>query len=698
MNQNKIFVNRNDRNEYVNEFFDSDANKTSGSKTTLKIKVKPSDDDDIDNENELNRKRSSSLNSNTAKASSKQRNILTNLLDETTTYKYLNKVTRPRNLSIDSAKQRKTDKVAFPMRNSTSSNPYYNTTQTAFYPTWDEWKRQNHREKKLKIPDDLEKQAQCANDTTNEQQQNNSIFEETSIHNKYSNSNTTTTGLVANNKQEAKIPNQLEFNNYNERIKMLDHNQKKNNEVYELKIDKQSSYNKQGKNQHSIPIENFSSSSEKTRNEEVFVGKRNTTNKETTALTAATAEPKKSYTFQDKIMQEYFDEMESKRKTLLKNDNVSLIHSMSNDGPYKRNTGKIDLNVNQQQQQKNVKSIKSTLKRKDSFDSKNSSRTRLNELSDSDTEIQNRLLAKASGSIPIEYISIRRDNPTPPPFTEKKTKSISVGTNTAVERGKRIASTNTETEPTPLPAYNLHLSLDSLFTKPKREASTSTDRRKVRDAYTVTDDEGIYRVRSEKCINILPVVERRSRKTRHEAADYRLEFLAKSPSVLRKKEYHHQHHEQHKTLRYHFDDDEIDGGSDNEQHMMRHTYQEVNVDDDDRLIFGDSRCNKVRSGSFPVFRVPLSDLNENGTVTTRRMVKQSKNTSYAPNIFELGALPLMKTYEQQGANTLWNKQFDEMNMKFDSIFDRNSFRNKQINSTVFIESPAKTQRYLKFEK
>jgi hypothetical protein len=673
MNHSKIFVNRNDRKDYLNDYVDADSNGKDfiSPKTTLTVKVKPSDEDD-DHENQNNRKRSLSLNSNTATNTKQRGGVLRNVIEETTTYKYLTK--RPRHLSIDSSKQKT---HAFPMRNTTSSNQYYNTAQTAFYPTWDEWKRQNIRKNKPKISD-IEKQ-QTQSDDTNEQQIN-SVFEETSSHNKYSNN--TTTGILTSN-IDSKIPNQVEYD-YNERMKKLDHNQKKNNEVYELKIDKQSSYNKQ-ENQHSVPIENFSYS-EKNRNEALVVGERKSEETD--------RQERKSYTFQDKVMQQYFDEMESRRKTLINNDSVSLTHMLSNDGPSKRNTGKVDLNMKQQQQ--NVKSIKSTLKRKDSFDSKNNSRTRLNDLSDSDTEIQNRLLAKASGSIPIEYISIRRDLPTPPPQTEKKTKSISVGTNTAIERGRRIASTNTEQEPLPLPAYNLHLSLDSLFTKPKREASTSTDRKKLRDAFTVTDDEAIYRVRSEKCINILPVVEHRSRRTRHEirrSPEYRLEFLAKSPSILRKKEYHRQHHEEHKSARYNFGD-EIDC-SDNQSFYQR--FADVNADDDDRLIFGDLRTDsKVRSGSFPVFRSPLGNLNEN-MVTTRRLVKQSTNTSYMPNqmqtndMFELSSLPLIKNHGYQyGGDSLWNKQFDEMNMKFNSIFDRGHFRKKQ-NSMDFVEAP-KTQR------
>ena len=145
------------------------------------------------------------------------------------------------------------------------------------------------------------------------------------------------------------------------------------------------------------------------------------------------------------------------------------------------------------QQPKKIKTIMSTQKRKDSAPNLTGWRTE----SDSDTDTQNRLLAKASGSIPIEYISIRRDPKPHEKRPEKNKKSITTGTNTSTERGKRIASTNTNQDE--LPQYNLHVSLDSLFVKSRNEASTSTDRHNrnaateteviQRDACTVTDAE-----------------------------------------------------------------------------------------------------------------------------------------------------------------------------------------------------------------
>lgn len=195
------------------------------------------------------------------------------------------------------------------------------------------------------------------------------------------------------------------------------------------------------------------------------------------------------------------------------------------------------------EQPKKIKTIMSTQRRKDSAPSLTGWRTE----SDSDTEIQNRLLAKASGSIPIEYISIRRD---PKPCEKKQEnklgkKSITTGTNTSTDRGKKIASTNTDLEE--LPQFNLHLSLDSLFAKSKREASTSTERRnknaatetleiKHRDACTVTEPEPEHE--PEQFV----YTSRKSRYTEWETASnppqlesYRLELLARSPRTLHRR-------------------------------------------------------------------------------------------------------------------------------------------------------------------
>lgn len=286
---------------------------------------------------------------------------------------------------------------------------------------------------------------------------------------------------------------------------------------------------------------------------------------------------------------------------------------------------------------KKIKTILSTQKRKDSAPSLTGWRND----SDSDTDAQNRLLAKASGSIPIEYISIRRD---PKPLDKKaeKKKSITTGTNTCTDRGKRIASTNTNQDE--LPQYNLHVSLDSLFVKSRREASTSTDRQnrnvgteteiRQRDAYTVTDDEPEPEPEppQQYCFKT-----RKSRYTEWETQSqpeeyYRLELLAKSPRTVRRRVV-----QQTTTQKQHY---------------------ESEPDDDDRLIFGNfistsqhhrthhhhhhaqsPTCQHTyfskRSGSFPNIMVntihhqsPIitttTTLNNNGSMTTTRKVSSSQ--------------------------------------------------------------------------
>ena len=343
------------------------------------------------------------------------------------------------------------------------------------------------------------------------------------------------------------------------------------------------------------------------------------------------------------------------------------------------------------QQPKKIKTIMSTQKRKESAPNLTGWRTE----SDSDTEIQNRLLAKASGSIPIEYISIRRDPKPHEKRAEKNKKSITTGTNTSTERGKRIASTNTNQDE--LPQYNLHVSLDSLFVKSRREASTSTERKnknaatetdiKQRDACTVTDAEEEpepppppqqYIFRSRK-----------SRYTEWETAStppeptYRLEFLTKSPRVVHRRNFQsHQHFHNHVGCLNEDDNDVTDIFNTN-----------VRFDDDDRIIFGSSTSNTFnqnshqhhhhhehrscrRSGSFPSLLMrPVPIIVDNG-IQTKRYIKHTHSTNYTPLIQQhqfssftpqIGILPL-RTSNGCLNNENWNQQFEQFNSKFSDVF------------------------------
>ncbi len=163
-----------------------------------------------------------------------------------------------------------------------------------------------------------------------------------------------------------------------------------------------------------------------------------------------------------------------------------------------------------------------------------------------DDYVQPQLVVKHMGAIPIEYISIRRD-PEVKPRVEVAKKSITTGTNTNVERGMKIASTNTNADE--LPQYNLHVSLDSLFVKQRREASTETETRNAnvgtgtetrhRDACTVTDDE--TEVAPAACEQLLFRSQHNSRYAEWETRSnppedlYRLELLAKSPRTVHRK-------------------------------------------------------------------------------------------------------------------------------------------------------------------
>lgn len=354
--------------------------------------------------------------------------------------------------------------------------------------------------------------------------------------------------------------------------------------------------------------------------------------------------------------------------------------------------------------------------------------TRLTE-SDSDTETQNRLLAKATGSIPIEYISIRRD----PKPTEKqvnlKSASITTGTNTIVDRGKRIAATNTE-EPE-IPKYNLHLSLDSLIKRnEKREVSTSTERVKFlnksaateterkKDAYTLTSDG-----ESDSEPIQIPIQEvkppspqlhqysYRSRRARYEwetcsspgiRDEYRLELLAKSPRTLRKRQ-HIQHHQTHSQSRkYAAYEDETDASdvefSRQRSANNRNKFQEICIDDDDRLIFGESYMQQKhhhhhhhheehRSASLS--RIPLRAVNDD-LITTRRYIRKTK--TYNPQVNEqIQSIGLADSADG------FSSYFKEMHAKFNQVFSAKNQELNNVQTTTFYE-PGGTNRYYKYTK
>lgn len=373
------------------------------------------------------------------------------------------------------------------------------------------------------------------------------------------------------------------------------------------------------------------------------------------------------------------------------------------------------------QQPKKLKTIMSTQKRKDSAPTLTGWRAG----SESDTDTQNRLLAKASGSIPIEYLSIRIDPKPNDKKTEKSKKSITTGTNTSTDRGKRIASTNTNQEE--LPQYNLHVSLDSLFVKSRREASTSTDRKnknaateteiKQRDAGTVTDvedepepppppppqpQEHFYR-------------SRKSRYTEWETAStppeptYKLEFLTKSPrTVIRKNFQSHQHAHCHERVGNFLNDDDH---SDICQHALR-------VDDDDRIIFGSSTSSAFnhnhnhhhhqeqyssfrRSGSFPSLCVRPVPVVINNPIQTKRYIKHTH--TYTPIIQHqqfaatymplqnnmIGLLPMGTSNGCLHSQDL-NQHFDQFNSKFSQVFGNQTCIQQHVEP--------QTQRYYKFSR
>lgn len=374
------------------------------------------------------------------------------------------------------------------------------------------------------------------------------------------------------------------------------------------------------------------------------------------------------------------------------------------------------------EQPKKIKTIMSTQRRKESAPSLTGWRTE----SDSDTEIQNRLLAKASGSIPIEYISIRRDPKPSEKKPEKSKKSITTGTNTCVERGKRIASTNTNQDE--LPQYNLHVSLDSLFVKSRREASTSVERQiknaatetevKQKDAFTVTDVTEVEPPPQPPSPLPQPPQEhyiyrsRKSRFTEWETASnppadnshYKLEFLTKSPRTL------HRRCSQTQFQTKFQNTNEYEFGDVIENNSLRHRvpslnsrkvfYEEVRADDDDKLIFGSTQTYNQqynesfqsnhhqqqnqsfynrRSGSFPNLMASCRPqvLIDDNSGSTRRYVKHTQSTSYAPpppfipvsQQYELSFMPLKQSNGCINTSSdAWGQQFNQFNSKFNEIF------------------------------
>lgn len=360
-------------------------------------------------------------------------------------------------------------------------------------------------------------------------------------------------------------------------------------------------------------------------------------------------------------------------------------------------------------QQKKIKTILST--RKESAPNLTGWRTE----SDSDSDVQNRLLARASGSIPIEYISIRRDPKPDDKQANKNKKSITTGTNTSSDRGKKIAATNTNQDE--LPQYNLHVSLDSLLVKSRQEASTTTELKNKnastetsfvghKDAGTLTDAEKspspppppppAPKIHSEPKKEEVVYTQRKSRYTEWQTSppnppiqqNYRLEILAKSPSTNQSRQFYRHHHEQSFV---------------NREPPIRKTSlnysinQTVRVDDDDRIVFGKNRSSYDnshyyqesvcrRSGSFPCLfqsRPVVVEKIFDSTGGTRKYVKQSTFTqsNYSPQFiveqvtynnnitqphYELGMMPLITN--KQSFDFDWNSQFTELNNKFKQVF------------------------------
>ncbi|CAF0880128.1 unnamed protein product [Brachionus calyciflorus] len=373
--------------------------------------------------------------------------------------------------------------------------------------------------------------------------------------------------------------------------------------------------------------------------------------------------------------------------------------------------------VLEQISQKKIKTILST--RKESAPNLTGWRTE----SEDDSDDQRRLLARASGSIPIEYISIRRDPKPDDKKNDKGKKSITTGTNTSNDRGKKIAATNTDQDE--LPQYNLHVSLDSLFVKQRQEASTTTDIKNKnastetsevyhKDACTVTDVEKSPTPPPpppppqpkpqpvEQPPQQDKIIYRKSRYTEWETASnppvestYRLEILAKSPSVSRTRRETHYQQSFNNVKNYNV-------------MPVRQTTYSINhtIDDDDRIIFGQNN-NSVyhheeyhtrRSGSFPCLR-PVFIEQQSNIGNTRRYIKQTttnfapivsrhvEQVTYAPSQIELISMPLITQTKYYNSNLL-NEQFNDFNSKFNQIFGKSSN----------FEMQGKTQRFYKYSR
>lgn len=256
-----------------------------------------------------------------------------------------------------------------------------------------------------------------------------------------------------------------------------------------------------------------------------------------------------------------------------------------------------------------------------------------------------------------------------------------------------------------------------MFVKSRREASTSTERTnknaateteiRQKNAATETESE------AEPPPPLPPKPEeyvyttRKSRYTEWETASpppppppevttsYRLEFLTKSPRVVHKRNV--------QTVQYH-----------NQQFVdyppppPPQIFEQVRVDEDDRLIFGyretqpplisqqniqhqyhDERHFNRRSGSFPtLFMRPMmlqtassasrtSNLvNECSTSsaassgTTRRYFRQTSSTGFAPPLTTTFMPLTSMTMSSSGtaSTDMFNQQFSTMHAKFNDIF------------------------------
>jgi hypothetical protein len=369
-------------------------------------------------------------------------------------------------------------------------------------------------------------------------------------------------------------------------------------------------------------------------------------------------------------------------------------------------------------QPKKIKTILTTQKRKDSAPSLTGWRVD----SDSDTEIQSRLLAKASGAMPIEYISIRRD---PKPLEKRQAptkKSITTGTNTNIDHGKRIASTNTNQDE--IPQYNLHVSLDSLFVKQRREASTSIERQiqnaatetdlEQRDAFTLTDDEEPTPPPPPPPPPPPVQTHYMSRKSRYseweshsdQPETYRLEFLTISPRTVRRNHFEEQHHQSSSQQFQKESFSNFSNFKDLTANLLNQSpfRQEVRADDDDRIIFGNQDLSFIeqhnfmkRSGSFPNI---MPDISTSAPVT-RRYVKHTQ-TRYTPtNVLpaEYTVMPITTVTNGYFSDTEFLSQnFNKFNSKFNEVFGLKNNDQFDSQSLHRFEKniPNKTERFVEF--